>query len=92
MKPATAEITPDADGGLQVAIIIPTYRGNARFAFTAERTGSGDWAVTVPWTTRLVDEDVIIPDETGKEFVFTNGITYLGAPDADADEEEGEHA
>jgi hypothetical protein len=65
-SPCTATVTPTSNGGMQVALNVPTYSGVLPLELTAERQADGDWIVF------LVNTD-------GLDAM--NGIVYLGAPD-----------
>lgn len=84
-SPCTATVTPGEHGGLTVQLHVPTYQGGATFTLHAERDDAdGDWRVFIPWTATEDTEPVLLAD--GHE--CTNGILYLGAPDAAAEAED----
>jgi hypothetical protein len=95
-RPATARVTPLDEGGIEIAMTVPTYAGEATFILAAERDGGGDWIVCIPWSTLMESEQMTVPDHAavGREYLFINGTAYLGAPDetvGDDDEEEDHH-
>lgn len=83
MKTASAHVKPLDRGGVEVAITVPTYAGEATFTLAAERDSEGDWIVCIPWSTLMADEQMTVPDHAvvGREYLFINGTAYLGAPD-----------
>lgn len=78
-SPCTARITPGDDGGITVAVEVPTFEGGAIFTISTERDADGDWRVFIPWSGESSDDEVILADGHS----CMNGILYLGAPDVE---------
>lgn len=75
-SPCTATMTPDDNGGLTVALFVPTYGGGATFEMSVERDRDGDWTVFIPWPADIEEATI-----QGMEVL--NGILYLGSPDVE---------
>jgi hypothetical protein len=90
----TVNVTTLDEGGVNVAVHVPTYDEAEEVTFTlrVERAPDGDWTVFVPWFKDLHGNpcadmtDLILANGVG----VTNGICYVGAPDEDAGEEQDE--
>lgn len=87
-SPCTASVQPDDDGGVRVAVRIPTYSGGVELSITVERSNDGDWLVFLPmWPAedQLADQPVRAVAWDGNDYDVAGGIAYVGAPDAPVD-------